>query len=107
MLLTMRASLANDLADLANRLDRSDLIVGEHHRDEYRVGPQRFAHVFNSHNPVLVNGQTRNFPTALLQRVANAAYRWMLDRGRDDVFSMRGRRFADPANREVVCFGST
>src|SRR5437868_4274019 len=50
------ARFANERAYLCNRLNRADLVVGEHQSYQHCVGSQRRAHVFYSDNAVFVNG---------------------------------------------------
>ena len=77
-------SLAHERANLRDGLDCAYLVVREHDRDEHRVVAQGRAHVLNAHDPFFVDGQPRNLPPALLQSVADAARRGVLDgRGYD------------------------
>src|SRR5687767_4460224 len=100
------AALANQVADLANRLNRTDFVVGPHQRDKHSVGPDRGVHVFESDDTVIVNRQPRDFPTAFLESIANSSDRWMFNGGSDYVPSIVGGSFAKAANGEVVRFRS-
>jgi len=83
-------------------LNRADLIVGEHYGNQNRVRPERGAHVVNAHDAVVINRQTRDFPSALFQRVADAAHRRMLNGRSDNVATLIGGDFRDAANRKVI-----
>jgi len=48
----------------------------------------------------------RGFPSALFQAMDAAANRRMLDRRSDDVPAVGLGSFAEPANRQIVCFGA-
>src|SRR5437870_13612702 len=92
------ALLAHQRADLRDRLNRAELVVGHHYADQNRVGSNRCPRIFKSHESIVVNRQTSHYPTALFQKIDCAAHRRMLDRGSDDVPAMRFGNLANSAN---------
>src|SRR5437870_6821110 len=55
---------AHQRANLRDRLNRADLVISHHYADQHRVGTNRCAHIFKSHESVVVNRQTSHVPTA-------------------------------------------
>src|ERR1044071_7330847 len=106
MSLARRSSFTNDRTDMAQRLDRSDFVVGQHNSNQHGVGTEGVNQIIRVHDAVPVNRQARDFPTSLFQSSANTHHRWMLDSGSDDVPAMSDRSLAQAANRKVVCFSA-
>src|SRR5687767_11151986 len=98
--------LANQGAYLMNRLNCADFVVGPHQGHENRVRPDGGVQVFESDDAVVVNGQSRDFPTPFFKGIANASHRWMFNGGGNYVAPLCGRCFAKTANGEVVRFSA-
>ena len=79
------AALAAECADLRDGLDRADLVVGIHHRDEAGVRPQRLLDILHRDEAVFVYLQKRYLKALLFQPRKRVQNRVMLERGRDDV----------------------
>ena len=56
--------LAHERADLADGLNRPDLVVGQHQRDENCVWPERCLDVFCADYPIFINGKASDFPAS-------------------------------------------
>jgi hypothetical protein len=94
------APLRRDAPDLLDRHQRAGLAVRRLDRDQDRVGTQRVPHVVRVHQPLAVDRQIRHGVTGLLQRLAGAQERMVLDHGGDDVSARpRARNTLD---RQVV-----
>ena len=79
--------LMGDLTDLPDRLDRSDLVVGEHHRDQDRIRADRFLQLVDGNGAVLVYREVGDLIAALLEILTGVKDRVVLDLCCDDVFS--------------------
>jgi hypothetical protein len=90
-------------ADLAQRLQRADLAVGRHDRDERRVGPQGAADGIGIDHTFAVHRQPRHAPALLLEVTARIADRDVLDGGGQHVAAGGPRRHA--ADGQVVGLG--
>src|SRR5689334_9578649 len=95
------SSLANQRTNVAYGLNRADLVIREHQRDQSCVRPERVTQIVELHDAVCINRQTRNFPSALFQFQTNACDRRMLDCRSDDVPAVRS--LAQSTDCEVVC----
>ena len=81
------AMLLCDLSDLFDRLDRSDLIVCKHHRNQDRIRADRFFQLVDLYLSVLIDINIGNLIAALLEIFARMQDRMVLDLCRDDMLS--------------------
>src|SRR5438046_1978882 len=100
MAMTPLAFCTNERSDLLDRLNRSNLVVRHHHAKQDGVWSDRVAEVVHANDAVVINRQAGYFPSARLKFFNDSAHRWMFNRGRDDVFAVTLRGFADSANRK-------
>ena len=77
--------LFTDLADLMNRLNCSDLIVGIHDRDQAGILPDRRFQFLRPHQSVLVHRQERHLIALFFQPVQGMQDRVVFKSGRNDV----------------------
>jgi len=77
--------LMTDLADLANRLQHANLVVGRHDGDENRLVIHRALQVFEIDQPICLNRQIGNPVAVLLQPLAGVQNRLVLGHLGDDV----------------------
>src|SRR5262249_12497513 len=82
------AMLARDMAYIANRLDRADLVVGMHHTDKYRPWRNRPPQIAGVDTAKAIDGHDTHGETLLLQETARSDDCWMLNRGGDDVVAL-------------------
>ena len=75
--------------DLVDRLDRADLVVGEHDRDEDRPVGERRLELVGVHPPVAVDRQLDDLEPELLEVAQRVADRVMLDRRGHDPMAAR------------------
>ena len=73
---------AADLSEFGDRLDRADLVVGEHYRHERGVVAQCRFKLLGTHDPVFVNGQKRDLEPAFFELVQSMQNRVMFYRAR-------------------------
>ena len=93
-----RRALAHNGDDLGQRLDRPDLVVGEHDRDEDDVVGERVGQFGEVDAAIRVD--TDRDPAKRLDRVQHGV---MFDRGADDTTAAASRD--RPEDREVVRLG--
>jgi hypothetical protein len=79
------ATLARDLRDLHDRLDRADLVVGVHDRDQPRVIADGVRNLPRIDQRVLIHADHGQVVALFLQVLAGVQHRVMLDRGGDHV----------------------
>src|SRR5207253_6042236 len=81
------AAFLGDTPDLADRMDRPDLVIGVHDRDEHRLVGDRVAHRVRVDHPVLIHREVGHGRLArTLQRPATVEHGLMLgDAGYDVV----------------------
>ena len=73
-----------DLADLPDRLDGADLVVGELEADEGHLVTERRGQSVGIDTPITVHRQHRDLEAELLQQRARSQHGLVLDRGSDD-----------------------
>ena len=95
--------VAHRFADGGNRLDRSDFVVGRHHRDEHGVGAQRTRDVVRIDEAVPVDRQDGEPPAFAFESSARVEHRPVLDRAGDQVRARPAAR--DALQRDGVRFG--
>jgi hypothetical protein len=96
--------LAGDAPDLAHGLDGARLGVRVHQRDEDGVRPNGAAHVLGVDHPVAIDGQIGRLESVLLEVLARAQDRVVLDLRGDDVAA--APRMRDALDRHVVGLGA-
>src|SRR5688572_28116512 len=106
MTLTTCTRCLDQCTYLFNRLNRTDLIVSQHHRYQDCVRPQRLFYIRHSNQTIFGCRYARDFPTVFLQRFANASHGWMLNRRGNNVTSVTSGSLTDTPNGEVVGFSS-
>ncbi len=100
------APCVHDLRDLGHRLDRADLVVAEHDRDQHRAIGQRLVDVGRVHAPVPINGHLDDLEPELLEMRQRVTDGMMLDRRGDDPVSPGPPRPRCSLEREVDRLGS-
>ena len=80
-----RAALLDDRADLVERVDDADLVVGEHDRHDHRLVGHRRATRLRVHAPVLLDGQVGHLEPVFLEPLAGVQHRLVLGLDGDDV----------------------
>src|SRR5688572_1118747 len=93
--------------DLFNRLNRADLVVSQHHRDQNCVRPQRLFHIRRTNQTIFVCRKSRDLPPVLFQITTNALHGGMLNRRRNNVTPVTSGSLTDTPNGEVVGFSSS
>ncbi len=100
------ALFLGDLADLGNRMNRADLVVGPHDRDEHGLVGDRAAHRVGIDHPVLVDRQIGDRRLARpLERAATVEHRLMLGDASDDVVALVLVKLDDALDCKVVGLG--
>ena len=100
----VHAGFFRDGADFLDRLNRSNLIVGVHDRNQNRVGPDGAPHVAGIDNAVARNRQPRNLPTLLLEILTRVKNGMVFDPGTNDVPALGFLRLGNAANRKIIRF---
>ena len=95
----------DDLRDLGDRLDRADLVVREHHRDEDRAVGDRPLDVLGVDAAVAVDRDLHDLEAELLEVLERVADRVVLDGRRHDAVSARPAGPGGALEREVVGLG--
>ena len=95
------------LRDLRDGLDRPDLVVAEHDRDEDRAIRERPLHVVGVDTAVAVDRQLDDLEAELLEVAERVADRVVLDRAGDDAVTARLAGPGGALEREVVGLGAT
>ena len=103
-----RAARAAERADLGERLQRADLVVDGHDRDERRVGPRvergrELGEVDEAR--LAADGQVRHVEALLLERAARVEHALVLGHGRDHVALPALEEPGHALDRHVVRFG--
>ncbi len=101
------AGRPRDARNLGNRLHRSQLVVGVHHRHQDRVPPQRPPNRIRIHDSACGHRHVRHRHTLALELRAGIHHGRMLDGGRDHVLGCT-RRFRPHSAQdgEIVRFGA-
>ena len=84
------------------RLNRADLVVGEHDRDEDRLVSDRALDVRRVDATVATDRQVRHAEAVLLEALARVENRLVLRDGGDDVVALVLVELGDALEREVV-----
>ena len=99
-----RSQLVHQFRDLRDRLDRSDLVINIHDRDQDRIRPQRLPQSLQIDDAAAVDRDSRHFVPFLLKGLHRLRDRVMLERRRHDVTSLVPQRAHRGADRGVVRF---
>ena len=97
--------LLRDRADLGDRLQHADLVVGGHDRDEDRLVGDGGAQLVETDAAVLLHRQIGDARALLLELLARVDDRLVLDHARDDVIALLAVHLRDALDRQVVRFG--
>ena len=99
------ALFLGDLADLLDRLDHADFVVGVHDGDQNRLGGDGAAQIVEIDAAVLRHGQVGDFVAVLLQALAGVEHGFVLGHLRDDVIALFAVHFRGALDGQVVRFG--
>ncbi len=104
----VRGQLADQVGDRAERLDRADLVVHEHHRDDHRVAVERVGEGVQIDDPRPIHTDGANREALLAQPLSRRQDPLVLERGGDDAVTSPRRPTSpgDARNPEVVGFGA-
>ena len=95
------------LRELGDRLDRADLVVRVHDRDEGGVVGDELAQPIGRHDAGLIDREERRAPAAARQRLQRVQHGLVFDRARDEMTAAgRLERVGGAADREVVRLGA-
>ena len=101
------AGLRCDAADLVDRLERAEFVVGVHHGDQHGVRPQRAADIVRVHNAIAADRHAGDFDASPFERLAGVQHRMMLDGRGDDVARLRAGALSTHAkNGGVIGLGA-
>jgi hypothetical protein len=101
-----RAMLARDRGQFRDGLDRPDLVVGMHDRDQRRVVPDRLAQRGRLDDAALGGVQPRDLPAASLERLRGVQHRFVLEARGDETPAGSGvERVGGATERQVVGLG--
>ena len=100
-----RALLLHDGPDLVDRVDRADLVVGEHDRHDRRLVGHRRPHRLRADAAVLADRQVRHLEAVLLEALAGVQHRLVLGLRGDDVVAAILQELGRALDGEVVGFG--
>ena len=97
-----------DACDLADRLNGAGFVVGQHHADELRVGPQSGFDLRRVHDTSTIGLDVGNFDAAAFERLSGEEYGVVLDLRRDEVggLVLVEQDLKNAGEREVVALGS-
>ena len=98
------AAFAGDLADLANRLQHADFVIGVHDADQDRFVRDRGLQLIQIHQAVLLHRQIRHPRAVFFQPLAGVENRLVLGRRGDDVVAFFGIHLGHALQRQVVRF---
>ena len=102
----LRALRANDLADLADRLQRADLVVGELDRDDRRPLRDRGGNLLGVDPAVAIDRQLDDLEAELLEVLQRVEHRVVLDRAGHDSMAAALARPRGALQREVQRLGA-
>ncbi len=106
-LLAPTLQITNKPPDLVDRLDRADLVVSKHDRDQNRVVADRRLYIVEPDDPIFVNRQIGYRKSLLFKIFADTLDGRMLDRGCDDVavpvLSIRPPQGREPRDCSLRC----
>ena len=97
--------LLRDRADLGDRLQHADLVVGGHDRDEDRLVGDRGAQLVEADAAVLLHRQVGDARALLLELLARVDDRLVLGDAGDDVVALLAVHLRDALDRQVVRLG--
>src|SRR5437660_1174662 len=97
--------LLGQLPDRRHVLDRADLVVREHDRDEDRLVRDRLADRVELHQTVRPHGHVRRLEALPLQALTDVQARPLLDGGGDDVVALFPVHLGDALDREIDRLG--
>jgi hypothetical protein len=80
--------LLRELPDGRDVLDRPDLVVGEHHRDQDGLVGDRFADLLHVHETIRLHGHVGHLVALALEPLAHVEPGALLDDGGDDVVAL-------------------
>ena len=103
-----RTALANKVGNSLQRLDRSDLVVHEHHRDEHSLLVERVAERVEVDDPTGIHADVSEPEPLPLEAVARGEHCLVLDRGGHDPVAeaLLARRSSGSLHGEVVGLGA-
>src|SRR5437879_13333890 len=93
-----------DLADLGDRIDYPDLVIGGHDRDQDGLRGDGAAHVVQVDAAVLLHRQIGDLEAVLLQALAGVQHRLMFDYLGDDVVALLAVHLRDAFDGQVIRF---
>ena len=96
----------DDAGDLGDRLNSPDLVVGQHHADQYRLVGYSMPDLLGIDEAVFVHREVGHIKTELLKLMAAMQNGMVLDAGGDDVIAQVLQREGDPLESGVVRFGA-
>ena len=100
-----RAGGADDGADLGERLQHANLVVGRHDRHEDGLVGDGRAQLVEPDEPVRVDAEPRDPPPVALELLERIEHRLVLGRHRDDVIAAVAAGVRRALDRQVVRFG--
>ena len=83
---------AGDAGDFRDRLDRTEFVIGVHDGNQNGFGANGAANIFRVNDAVLACGEIGDGDAALLEMLARAVNRFVLDAGGDDMRRLSGSR---------------
>ena len=99
--------LVRDRGELGHRLDRADLVVRMHHRDERGLGGDRFAQPIGCDDAGVIDREQGGAPSAARERAERIEDSLVLDGAGDEMTASGGlERVGRAANREVISLGA-
>src|SRR2546427_1667008 len=99
--------ILGDAADLFERLDCAELVVGVHDGDENRFGPDGAAKVSEINLAIGIRCKVSEANAALFERLASVQHRFMFDGAGNHMLFVATRSFNDSEDGVVVGFGAT
>ena len=97
---------AGDRADLADRHQRADFVVGGHDRDQNRPIVDRVFQRARIDRAVAVHAEIRDAETFFFQPSARFEHRGMFDCARNDMVALVPQRLRDALDRPVIALGA-
>ncbi len=98
------AALSRDPADLANRLQHPDFVVGVHDADQHCLVGDGGAQLIQIHQAVLLHRQIRHARAMFFQTLAGIENRLVFGRGGDDVVALFRIHLSDTLERQIIRF---
>src|SRR5882724_10447634 len=107
MALSGATNFPNKFANLAYRLNRTNLVICEHHGNQNCVRAKGTTYILQSNDSIFIYRKSRYLPTASLKLVTYTADGRVFNLGRDDVPSMRLKVFCNSTNCKIIRLGTT